>query len=191
MQNKIDSIFEERREHSAERITLKPQTSEDFDIYYKLWTNEEVIKYISFPKKTEEELQKTFDTIFAYKDKGYFFKYIIFLKGTNEKIGNFGINAISKLSSRVDIGYLLLPEYWNKGIMSEIIEMMLNYLFNEIHLNKICASTFMENIASRKVLEKFGFKLEGVLKKHNYIEKTDKYNDDAKYGLLRREWKQK
>jgi len=143
MQNKIDSIFEEPRKHNSGRVTLKPQTTEDFDIYYKLWTNEQVIKYISFPKKTEEELQKTFNTIFAYKDKGYFFKYIIFLKDTNEKIGNFGINAINKLSSRVDIGYLLLPEYWNKGIMTEVVEMMLEYLFNEIRLNLVLHINFL------------------------------------------------
>jgi RimJ/RimL family protein N-acetyltransferase len=188
MQNKIDSIFEERKEHSSKRVTLKPRTAEDFDIYYKLWTNDEVVKFISFPKKTEEELQKQFENILGYMEKKFTFGYTIFCNDAKKKIGSFGIHAISKISSRVDIGYLLLPEYWNKGIMSELVKMMLDYLFNEINLNKVCATAFMDNTASRKVLEKFGFQLEGVLKSHNYIEIKDKYYDDAKYRLLREDY---
>ena len=188
MQNKIDSIFDEPREHITKRVTLKPQIPEDFDIYYKLWTNDDVLYFLERSQKTEEELQKLYDSILAYSEKKYFFKYIIFLKDTNEKIGSFGINAINKLSSRVDIGYLLLPEYWSRGIISEVIEMMLEYLFIEIKLNKICATSNYDNIASRKVLEKFGFEVEGILKEQTYIGNLGKFCDDAKYGLLREEW---
>ena len=110
MNNKIDNIFEERRKHNSGRVTLKPRTAEDFDVYYNLWTNDEVVKYISFQKKTEEELQKQFDNILGYVEKKFIFGYTIFCNDTNKKIGSFGIHAINKVSSRVDIGYLLLPE---------------------------------------------------------------------------------
>ncbi len=187
MQNEIDSIFDEPREHSTERVTLKPQTPEDFDIYYKLWTDDEVLNFLEFHKRSKEELHKAFDSYLVYFEKKYFFRFII-VTNDKKKIGSFGIQLISKNSSRVDISYLLLPEYWNSGIMSEVVEMMLEYLFNEIQLNKVCATTNYNNIASKKVLEKFGFKLEGILKEQTYLENLGRYTDQARYGLLRNEY---
>jgi ribosomal-protein-alanine N-acetyltransferase len=189
MLNKINILFADRREHRSERVTLKPQTSDDIDIYLKLWSNPEVTKLIAvMQNKSEEEMKKTFATMLGYFEKEFMFRYTIWHNETNSKIGSFGVNAINRVSSRVDIGFLLLPEYWNQGIISEIIEMMLKYLFGEIRLNKVCANTAEDNIACWKLLEKSGFRQEGILKEHNYRENEDKFYDDIRYGILRKEW---
>jgi RimJ/RimL family protein N-acetyltransferase len=186
MQNKIESIFEDSKEHRTERLTLKPHKSDDLDIYSKIWTNEQVLRYIPIsPKKNEEDLKRSFNLVMDYIASKGSFRYTIYLNETNVKIGYFAINAIDRVSSRVNLGCFILPEYWNKGILTEIIEMMLKYLFDEIELNKICTTINYDNIAARKVLEKSGFRLEALLKKHDYVEEEDKYSDVGKYGVLR------
>ena len=64
-------------------------------------------------------------------------------------------------------GYWLGEEYWNRGIISESIMLYTNYLFKTIKgLQRIEAAVFSWNDASKKVLEKNGFKFEGILRKN-------------------------
>ncbi|SEK25191.1 GNAT family N-acetyltransferase [Paenibacillus sp. OK003] len=66
------------------------------------------------------------------------------------------------------IGYKLTPEYWHQGIMTEVVEKVIEYGFNNLGLNRIEAFVEPENVGSRKVLEKIGFREEGILKGNYY-----------------------
>ena len=55
------------------------------------------------------------------------------------------------------IGYRLAKEFWGRGIASEVVKLMVDYLYNETDIEIITASTIVENGASEHVLEKNGF----------------------------------
>lgn len=80
-----------------------------------------------------------------------------------------------------EIGYWISHEYWGKGIMNHVIEMIVPYLFENYSITKITAEVFSDNIASRKILEKNSFEKEGYLKDHVY--KNGQYYDVILYGL--------
>lgn len=63
------------------------------------------------------------------------------------------------------IGYLLLSEYWSKGIMTESVSQFCKIVFNELDVVRITGRVIASNAGSRKVLEKNGFTLEGIQKK--------------------------
>jgi len=63
-----------------------------------------------------------------------------------------------------EIGYWLGENYWNRGIMTEVVRQMTRYAFTQFPLRKIYAPVFDFNIASQKVLQKAGFELEAILK---------------------------
>ncbi len=82
-------------------------------------------------------------------------------------IGGIGYHLKYGITSHKDeVGYWLAKDYWNKGIMTKVVEKFCEIGFNENNLIRIEATVFEYNIASARVLEKNGFKKEGLLKKY-------------------------
>ena len=80
-------------------------------------------------------------------------------------VGGIGIvpqNDVERTS--VEIGYWLGEEYWNRGIMTDAVKEMVRYAFSHFEIVKIFAPVFEFNTASKRVLEKAGFQLEGILR---------------------------
>lgn len=82
-----------------------------------------------------------------------------------------------------EIGYHILTEYWNKGITTEAAKQICELAFKELDIVRITARTFEPNMGSRKVLEKTGFELEGILK--NVFDKDGKAYNACIYGLTK------
>lgn len=88
----------------------------------------------------------------------------------------------------MEIGYFLGEEYWGKGIMADVIRCMARYVFRNFDIVRLYAEPFASNVASRKTLERAGFRLEGVLK--NSIIKSDVVQDSCIYAILKEELKE-
>lgn len=71
--------------------------------------------------------------------------------------------------------------------MTEVLQAILNYAFNEIELNRIQADVFDGNIASKHVLTKCGMRLEGIARQKYY--KNGKFIDTAQYAIIRQDLK--
>lgn len=78
------------------------------------------------------------------------------------------------------LGYYILDEYKNKGIATQMVKEICEIAFQELTIHRITATTFSCNVASRRVLEKNGFILEGTLKNNLY--KDHKIYDECIYG---------
>lgn len=91
---------------------------------------------------------------------------------------------------RAEIGYgLYREEDRRKGLMSEALEAVLQYGFEEMDLNRVEALTSYENEASIASLIKFGFREEGILKGHYYVDGLAE--DSVMYALLKSEFEQR
>lgn len=75
-----------------------------------------------------------------------------------------------------------------KGIASEATRLLVNYLFDNKSIERIEAQTDLENSASRRVLEKCGFKAEGTMRKAKFANGV--FRDYSLYSILRGEWTQ-
>lgn len=83
--------------------------------------------------------------------------------------GSIGIDIqLDVHKQTAELGYWLGEDFWNKGIITECIKAVTPYFINKFELKRIFATTFSENVTSSKALEKAGFKLEGILKKHAF-----------------------
>ena len=83
-----------------------------------------------------------------------------------------------RLRDRVSIE----KKYWNRGIGTSACKLCLNYIFNFLQGHRADANCFENNAASKKVLEKCGFKHEGDFK--GYYKKNDSYIGRANYGIF-------
>jgi ribosomal-protein-alanine N-acetyltransferase len=102
----------------------------------------------------------------------------------NEAIGSIGITLKNDIYRKsAELGYWLAEEYWRKGIMTEAVKMICNEAFKKYDICRIFAEPLSENKGSRRVLEKAGFVLEGILKKSVY--KNGKIADSCIYALVK------
>ena len=96
-----------------------------------------------------------------------------------------GISAVQKCGAMrfcADLGYWLAPDFWSRGIMTAAVGLFCREIFSSTDINRIEAVVFVPNAASCRVLEKCGFRKEGVLRQSVF--KNGQFYDAAVYGLL-------
>ncbi|MGL6201793.1 MAG: GNAT family N-acetyltransferase [Lachnospiraceae bacterium] len=97
-------------------------------------------------------------------------------------VGNISVEQKSDVFGKdAEIGYLIETESWSKGIATEAVKQICKIAFSELNIIRITGLVYESNIASRKVLEKNNFSLEGVMK--NAVYKNDKIYNLCIYGL--------
>ena len=84
-----------------------------------------------------------------------------------------------------EMGYYIAEEYWGKGIMTDAVKQICEYVFKNSDILRIYAEPFAYNIGSCRVLEKAGFQYEGTLRSNAV--KNGKVIDMKMYSLLREE----
>jgi len=99
-------------------------------------------------------------------------------------VGGMGIIIKSDVFRKnAEIGYWIGEKYWNKGIATTALKMMVNYAFETFDIHRIYANVFESNIASKKVLKKCGFSQEAHLKK--LVIKNNQVLDCYIYSILK------
>ena len=101
-------------------------------------------------------------------------------------IGSCGFHNWIKNHERSEIGYEIHKQYQNQGYMSEAIEKVINYGFQEMNLNRIEALIDPMNENSIRIITKYGFKQEGILRGH-YKNKHE-FEDSIMYSLLKSDY---
>lgn len=101
-------------------------------------------------------------------------------------IGRVGYNYWLRQDRRASIGYDLAHAFWGHGIMTEAVRAIVAFGFDFMNLNRIEADAAAENIGSIRVLEKVGFKREGL--QHDQYFEWDTFHDLALFALLRRDY---
>lgn len=100
-------------------------------------------------------------------------------------IGSIGIFRQGNIHRQTaELGYYIAEEYWGRGIMTEAVRQICEYVFNESDIIRIYAEPFAYNIASCRVLEKAGFQYEGTLRSNAV--KNGKVIDMKMYSLLKK-----
>ncbi|MBQ0786960.1 MAG: GNAT family N-acetyltransferase [Oceanihabitans sp.] len=153
--------FKEVKEIHTERLTLRILNTTDVDIVFALRSNEEVVQYIARAafKLLSEAEEKTQELI-KYIETNTSISWIINLTAETKKIGSICLWNFSADRKTAEVGYDLLPEYHNKGIMSEALKSVLHLGFQTLELETIEAFTSRHNKGSIALLEKNGFGLQ-------------------------------
>lgn len=166
------------------RIILRRITNDDVNEVFELRSNPETMKYIPRPlAKTNQEALDHIALIDSKIVNNEGINWAITLKGSPKFIGIIGHYCIKPEHFRAEIGYMLLPQYHGKGIITEAINCAVDYGFNQMGLHSIEAVIDPRNFASEKVLQKNGFRKEAHLIENEYYEGA--FLDTAIYSLLK------
>lgn len=100
--------------------------------------------------------------------------YAIEYKENSKVIGLVSLIKMSYFEDEYELGYVLNKDYWNKGIMSEAINIFIDYAFNTLNIKKIITGHSPDNIASKKIIINNGFKFKYINNKPMYENKNIK-----------------
>ncbi|HJF30789.1 MAG TPA: GNAT family N-acetyltransferase [Sporosarcina psychrophila] len=168
------------------RLILREVTTEDATEMFTYLSDKDVVKPMGLvPCQTVKDVWdeiKWYKSIFE-EDTGI--RWGITLKDSGEVIGSCGFLNRQSKHYRAEVGYELSKEYWGKGIASEALEAVVKYGYNHFQLERIEALIEPSNLASQKLVEKQGFKREGLLRRYEFT--CGKFDDLYMYSIIKEE----
>ena len=171
----------------SERLVFRAIKETDVNEIFALRSNPELMQYIPRPLVTNlEEAKEHMKMIQDKIDTNEGINWAMTEKGNDKLISLIGFYRTENENYRSEIGYMLLPEYHNKGYITEAITTLLNYGFTKMGLHSVEAIIDPRNLASEKVLLKNGF-----VKEAHFVENfffNDEFLDSAHYSILKRNY---
>jgi ribosomal-protein-alanine N-acetyltransferase len=116
-----------------------------------------------------------------------FILFLLIEKNTDSVIGRCGIHNWNIEHKRAEIGYHMTNEAFKRtGLMSEAVEAIIDYSFKKLNLNRLEAIVGNSNQASLRIMEKFNFIKEGILRQHHFSDNA--FGDSILYSKLHEEY---
>ncbi len=168
---------------TSKRLVFRRIKRADVNEVLFLRSDSRVLNYLDkVPAKTKKDAYKFIKIVQDAEKNTDGITWGITLKNENEVIGTIAFWRMQKEHYRAEIGYVLHPNYWGKGIMHEAIAEVIKYGFEVMKLHSIEANVNPANRASIGVLEKNGFKREAYFRENYYFD--GKFLDSAIYSLI-------
>jgi len=172
----------------GDKIQVRPIHTSDAHLAFTLVNDEEILKWLLWDgPKSEREITTTYkqwETDFGRKRECHLAIERINIPGI---VGCIGLNRRDYME-KADMGYWLAAAHWSKGYMTEAIRLICYLGFKYLSLAKIYSPVFIGNARSRRVLEKNGFSLEGILRSH--FKKCGEWRDVWYMSILKSEWEE-
>ncbi len=169
----------------GKNVNLRVMEKDDLPLFVE-WVNKPEVfgEYNPLHQMSRTEVEKILENPSD-------FKAFIIEKKDGTKIGfvaHFNVVHIGTGTEQLEIGYSLVPNERGKGYGTEALQMIIDYLFLSRDAIRIQVTTDPRNVASQKILDKVGFKKEGLLRKNFFM--RGEWRDVYIYSLLREEWKE-
>ena len=170
------------------RLILRPFVREDADAMYRNWASDpEVTKFLSWPTYQSVDTAHEILGIWVpqYQDNT-FYQWAVELKELGEVIGSISVVNSDERVDMVEIGFCIGRNWWGQGIMTEAFQKVIDFLFDEVGVQRIEAGHDPNNPASGAVQRKCGLTYEGTLRRS--IRSNQGITDKVVYAILKEEW---
>jgi ribosomal-protein-alanine N-acetyltransferase len=169
------------------RLNLRRLNPLDVTEILALRSNPEIMKFIPRPlMKTKEEALEFITIMDTNIDTNTVINWAITTKENDKLIGMIGFYRMKPENYRAEVGYILSAEFHGQGVITEALQRVIQFGFEEMGLNSIEAVIDPENFGSEKVLLKNNFIKEGHFKEHTFFE--GKFLDSVFYSLLKKNY---
>jgi RimJ/RimL family protein N-acetyltransferase len=188
----------------TERLVLRRFTAGDTADLFELDSDPEVMRYLSGGESTprdmiEEKILPRF--LASYKRFPGYGTWAAALKSSGEFLGWFGFQPITEDAiGDVSLGYRLRRAAWGKGYATEGSRALIRKGFTELGAERVYATTYQDNEASRRVMEKVGMKLVRAYRltlsdlqaeSTFFVSGGEAWDgNDVEYALLKADWEQ-
>ncbi|SNZ04714.1 Protein N-acetyltransferase, RimJ/RimL family [Terribacillus aidingensis] len=153
----------------TDRLFIRPYTNEDLPFLGSLVSDPRVVRYIGNGKpRTKEGAQLFFNWNLTHrKDNEQLGLQVLIEKETGEKIGHAGLVPQEvEGETELEVGYWIAPAYWGKGYATEAALAFKDLAFEHLHVARIIALIYSENLASCRVADKLGMRVWKSIERH-------------------------
>lgn len=143
----------------TERLVLRKHQMEDIDAFAALLSHPTATQYMAFTpeQRTRSGARQMLEyAIASYASDNPIFSLTIADPNSNAYLGACGLNPLPD-DDEVEIYYTVLPEHQNKGLATEAVRALIDFVWNCTDIQTISAYIVSKNIASIRVVEKLGF----------------------------------
>ncbi len=170
-------------------LQLIPLTSEYLEFWHWLYNDPETRRHQPIRPTTlteQAEMLERFrdhdlgnDTLPAYK-------WVLLEPKHNRPAGIVSFTRLQIDQGIGRIGYSIIPQYWRKGLATAAVRCLVDIVFSHTNTERLEAVCSVNNPASQRVLEKAGFKYEGI--RRGYLRIREKRVDHYSFALLKSDW---
>jgi [ribosomal protein S5]-alanine N-acetyltransferase len=170
-----------------DNIIIRPFNPQDIQDYFEIMSNEEAFEYeLNYALNYDQTLHDLNNIMAAYRQEApSIITWGVEYRTFKKIIGYFNITYIDPEQSVAMIGFAFNPTFWRKGLAYQTIELFVNHFFSQQGVRVFC-STMGENEKTIKLMEKLGFRREGVLRKSLWAK--GKLRDEIYFGIMKEEW---
>ena len=175
-------IHKGTKELESDRLLLRRMKEDDaLEIFNGFVNQEGFLYYANKKKRTLEEQINSLKGIDSKYLKDDYYNWVITLKDTKEIIGSINLR-VEEINETVEFNYVIDERVCGNGYMTEALNLVKDYCFNELDINRFQGGCCVENIASKRVMEKCNMECEGILR--NYIILCDGYHDMYMFSII-------
>lgn len=172
-----------------DHFLVRPIRTDDLDGYYRLIdTNRPRLEdfFAGTVSKTRdrEQTRNFISDNLAKAEKRTYFPFVVVDKTNEEIIGYVDVKSIDWSIPKAELGYFIDSRYEGEGISTKAVAAVTDHCFNELGMNKLFLRTHSENTGSRKVAERNGFEVEGLIRR-DYKTTKGAVVDLVYYGRIR------
>ena len=166
------------RDLETPRLRFRKFTPGDLQDLAAIRADADVMRYIGCGRpESLAEVQLILDKVLRHWNEHGFGPWALIEKPGNTLIGWCGLCYLENTRD-VEIAYGIAKQYWGQGLASEAAAATIKYGFEQLHLDRIVAVAWPDNVISRRLMEKLGLK---------YAKQANFYNAEVVYYAISRE----
>ncbi len=148
---------------ATERLLIRKPRAEDAALIFASYAQDpEVTRYLAFrPHQDLKDAEEAVERFLEGWSSGKSYCWLIFRRDGDELVGAIA----AREDQGINLGYLVARPYWRRGFMSEALSAIVQWAFAQPDVFRVWAVCDVDNEASARLLERNGFRQEGVLRK--------------------------
>ena len=173
----------------SKRLRLRGPVAGDADDLFALFSDPEVMRYWSrAPMRERGEAEGLIGEMLEAFERRELINWVI--AGHDDRaVGTCTLFRFDPRHRRAEVGYALRSDHWGRGLASEAVSLAIEWALHALDLHRVEADIDPRNDASRKLLERLGFRSEGVLRERFFV--GDSATDSELFGVLASEWRER
>ena len=184
----IYRVFSHLPELHTDRLTLRKMLVGDSADMFEYARREDVTRYLTWnPHPDRAYTREYLEYIGGRYSAGMFYDWAVIENADRKIIGTCGFTSFNCTHDSAEVGYVLNPAYWGRGLAGEALARVLRFGFEELHLHRIEARFMKGNDRSLRVMEKAGMRFEGYNREAMRVKGT--YVTVGVCAILAGEWR--
>ena len=172
---------------TTKRLVLRPASMRDADDMYSWCSDPQVARYVLWDAHTSIRTTKNYLRYLIHQYRqGAPSTFVMEHRENGHAIGTIGFIWMDEQCRSCEVGYSMSRDYWNRGLMTEALQALIEFCFLKLKLNRVEAQHDVRNIASGRVMEKAGMRYEGSLRQRVF--NKGQFIDVALYAILRSDY---